>query len=305
MKYVITGPTGSIGANIIIRLLKDPANDIWAICNPSSGRERLLPQSKHLHIIYCDMQALPEASEKLPEQLDVFIHLAWGGTIGAARNDMNLQLENARCYIDAVNLAKKHGCSTFAGAGSQAEYGRKTVPVTEDMLCTPENGYGAIKLSSGHLSRLMCDQAGIRHLWLRYFSVYGPYENFTSLTSSTVIKYLHGEVPDFTEGIQLWDYTFAEDAAEASVALIENPACSGIYNISSGNARPLKDYIKIIAKLCGAKEIGNFGAIPYNAASVMYLCGDVTRLKKDTGCTMSTPFEVGAEKMIEWIKEVI
>lgn len=304
MRYIITGPTGSIGVNLIIRLLRDSHNEIWAICNPASGRDKMLPQNARLHIVLCDIHKLSEASEKLPEHADIFVHLAWCGTIGATRNDLKLQLENVGLYIDAVNLAKKHSCNTFVGAGSQAEYGRKNTAITEDMLCDPENGYGAAKLSANHMTKLLCKDYGIRLLWLRIFSVYGPYENFTSLTSSTIIKYLNGETPDFTEGIQLWDYSYAEDVAEAVTSLISNTSCSGIYNISTGNIRPLKDYIAIIAEQCNVCSIGNLGAIPYSPTSVMYLCGDITRLKNDTGCTMSTPFEVGIKKMIDWIKEV-
>ncbi len=304
MKYVITGPTGSIGVNLIIRLLNDPDNEIWAVCNPLSGKYKLLPINERLHTILCDMHKLPEISEKLPASIDVFIHLAWSGTVGAARNDMNLQLENIRCCIDAIDIAKKHNCKTYVGAGSQAEYGRKSTPITEDMICNPENGYGAAKLSANHMSNILCREYGMRLLWLRFFSVYGPYENFTSLTSSTIIKYLTGEVPDFTEGIQLWDYSYAEDVAEAVTALINNNDCSGIYNISTGKARALKDYIAIIAEQCNAASVGNLGAIPYSPASVMYLCGNISKLETDTGCTMSTPFELGISRMIDWIKEV-
>ena len=304
MKYVITGPTGSIGVNTIIKLLANSSHEVWAVCNPASDRNSLLPKNDRMHIVLCDMYHLPDVSAILPEEFDVFIHLAWAGTVGSARNDMKLQLENINCCINAVEIAKKHHCHTFVGAGSQAEYGRKNIPVTEDMICNPENGYGAAKLSAHHISKIMCRESGIRHLWLRFFSVYGPYENFTSLTSSTIIKYLKKEIPDFTEGVQLWDYCFAGDAADAALHLINNKSCSGIYNISSGTTRPLKDYIKVMADLCKADNIGNLGVIPYSPVSVMYLCGDISKLKKDAGCLMSTPFEEGIKTMIDWIKSV-
>lgn len=304
MKTVITGPTGSIGANLIIRLLEKPENEIWAICNPSSTRVNLLPKDDRLHIIYCDIHSLNTCIDLLSPKLDTFIHLGWCGT-GSARRNTEIQLENINCYRQAINVAKALGCSTFVGAGSQAEYGQKSVPITEDMCCNPETAYGVTKLGVNHISALLCREAGIRFIWPRYFSIYGPYENFSSLTSSTIIKYLNKETPDFTEGIQMWDYAYAGDAALAVIALIENTSCSGIYNISSGRRRPLRDYITEIAKLCGAECVGNFGSIPYTSDSVMYLCGDISKLKKDTGCMMDTPFDIGIAHMIDWIKSVI
>ena len=105
---------------------------------------------------------------------DVFYHFAWGGTTGDGRNDCEIQEKNIRYALDAAALAKRFGCSAFVGAGSQAEYGRVEGNLNSQTPAFPENGYGMAKLCAGQMTRLYCRQAGMRHVWTRILSIYGP-----------------------------------------------------------------------------------------------------------------------------------
>ena len=96
------------------------------------------------------------------------------GTTGAARNDMPLQTRNIASALQAAELAAKLGCNTFVGAGSQAEYGRTEQLLSPETPVFPENGYGMAKLCAGQMSRIRCQELGIKHVWVRILSVYGP-----------------------------------------------------------------------------------------------------------------------------------
>ena len=61
-------------------------------------------------------------------------------------------------------------------------------------------GYGIAKLCAGQMSRIMCSSLGIRHVWARILSIYGPYDTENSMVMSTVIKLRRGERPLFTAG---------------------------------------------------------------------------------------------------------
>ena len=303
MKYIITGPTGSIGINLIIELMENPENEIWAICNPNSNRADLIPKSNNIHIVFCDISNLSSLSN-ICKEIDVFIHYAWLGTTGDGRKDIDLQLSNVQYCFDALRLAKNLNCKTFIGAGSQAEYGRKNHAIREDELCLPENAYGIGKLSAYHFAEYFCKENDIRFLWLRFFSVYGPYENFTSLTSTTLIKYLNNQVPDFTEGIQIWDYSYAKDVSHATILLITKKS-SGVFNISSGKPRQLKEFIKVMSEICGISSPGNFGAISYTPNQVMYLCADTNKLTNEISYELNTPFEEGIKETLDWLRSML
>ena len=234
------------------------------------------------------------------ETYDVFFHLAWDGTIGEGRNDLYLQNRNVTYTLDAVKLASRLGCHTFVGAGSQAEYGRVEGKLNSKTPAYPENGYGMAKLAAGQMSRLLCEQKGMRQVWARILSVYGPFEGERSMVMSTLLKLRRGEVPAFTKGEQIWDYLYSEDAARALLAIAEKGKHGGVYCLGSGNPQPLSVYIEEIRDVVSPGSELALGAIPYSAGQVMYLCADLTELTNDTGFVPQTSFREGIRKMVEW-----
>lgn len=146
-KAIITGPTGAIGMALIDKLLQEDV-DVLAIVHRGSRRARQIPRHLKLQILEADLDDFTNIT--LPEQdWEIFYHLAWGGTYGDARNDLECQIDNIRYTLESVRLAQRSGCSTFIGAGSQAEYGRYEGVLMADAPTHPENGYGMAKLCAG------------------------------------------------------------------------------------------------------------------------------------------------------------
>ena len=219
-KVIITGPTGAIGHALIEKCLNEGC-EVFAICRPDSARIKSLPKHARLHVLEYDLSKLKKAKESLPADCDVLYHFGWAATFGDARYDMPTQIKNIQYTIDAVHLAHACGCSTFIGAGSQAEYGRVEGKLSADTPAFPENGYGMAKLCAGEMSRVEAQKLGIKHIWTRILSVYGPYDGPYTMVMSTISKLLNGEKPSFTKGEQQWDYLYSKDAAGIMYALAE------------------------------------------------------------------------------------
>ena len=202
-------------------------------------------------MVETDLSEISRLSQLINDKYDVFYHLAWAGTTGKARNDMYLQNENIKFTLDAVELASKLGCKVFIGAGSQAEYGRYEGRLTPDTPVFPENGYGMAKLCAGQMSRIRCRELGIRHIWVRILSVYGPYGK-DDMISQTLRKIMAGEKAEFTLGEQIWDYLYSGDAARALLLLAEKGKEGKIYVLGSGETRKLRNYIEIIGEEASA-----------------------------------------------------
>lgn len=235
---------------------------------------------------------------------DMFFHLGWEGTFGASRNDKELQDKNVKNTLDAVWLAYRLGASVFVGAGSQAEYGRVPDGTRLGAMTPthPENEYGRGKLKAGIDSRAVCKALGIRHIWCRILSVYGPGDGSKTMIMSGIYSLLKGERPKYTKGEQLWDYMYADDAAKALLALAERGEDGRVYPLGSGNVRPLREYINIIRDNIDENAELGIGEIEYAPGQVMYLCADISDLRKCTGFSPATPFEEGIQKTIEWAR---
>lgn len=298
-KAVITGPTGAIGM-ALIQCLADNGIDVVAVVRPGSARADRISESEHVSVVYCDLKELDKLPSLIEGGADVFYHFAWDGTFGDSRNNMYLQNNNVKYALDAVDAAYELGCKTFIGAGSQAEYGRFEGDLNASVPAFPENGYGIAKLCAGQMTRIACQQKGIRHIWTRILSIYGPYDGDKTMVSSTIIKLMNSEKPSCTKGEQMWDYLYSKDAARAFMMLADGGVDGKVYCLGGGTARPLKDYINLIRDAVGNDvEIG-FGDIPYSDKQVMHLCADIKELTKDTGFAPVYTFEQGIGETVDW-----
>lgn len=300
-KVVITGATGMIGRTLIEILLKKDIK-ILAIVRENSKRYLNLPKSSNLQIIQCDLKDLHKLDVE-ENDYDTFFHFAWEGTLGNTRNDEQTQKSNIKATLDALKLANRLGCKTFIGAGSQAEFGRIEGIINEKCDVHPETEYGKAKLLAGIKSRELAQKLGIKHIWARIFSAYGPYDNEKTMVMNSIKTMLEKkESPEYTKGEQMWDYIYSEDVAMAFYLLAEKGKNNELYCIAYGKARPLKEYIEIIRTNIDRNINLKLGVIPYTDKQVMNLSVNIDKLKKDTGFSPKTKFEDGIQKIIEWYK---
>lgn len=291
----VTGPTGAVGTALCAYLI-DRGIKVYAIVRPHSARIGNLPCG--VVLVSCDIGRLSSLSEKIPDKVDAFFHLAWSNTIGAGRNDVYTQIDNVRYAVDAVHAAADLGCGVFVGAGSQAEYGRVEGKLTAQTPCFPENSYGMAKLCAGEMTRVECEKLGIRHEWVRILSVYGPHDSKLTMVSSVIDKLMRGERPALTQGIQMWDYLYARDAADALYKVAILGKNGRVYPLGSGTVRPLHQYIEIIRDEINPELPLGFGEIPYSERQVMYLQADISQLQADTGFAPTVDFVEGIRETI-------
>lgn len=301
-RAIITGPTGAIGT-ALIQNLQSQGIYVTAVCRRGSKRISHIPVSDQVKIIECSLDELHTLPDRLNETYDLFYHFAWDGTSGSARNDTSLQMKNIQYTLDAAQAAGALGCRRFIGAGSQAEYGRHKGKIDAFTAVFPENGYGMAKLCAGQMSRLRCRQLGIEHIWVRIFSVYGPYDGEASMVMSMIRSLLKGQRPSCTKGEQIWDYLYSKDAARAFSLLGEKGIPGKTYCLGSGRCAPLAEYIAKIRDCINPEAEIGWGDIAYGQMQVMHLCADLTQLKQDTGFWPEVSFKEGIRETAGWVQE--
>lgn len=300
-KVVITGATGAIGTAVVNKMIKENV-EVLVLCRENSKRNDRIPKHDLVKTKYCSLDELKNLNNDSDKPYDVFYHFGWSGTTGAYRNNMREQLQNVQYTLDAVEAAARLGCKKFIGAGSQAEYGRVEGLLRADTPTFPENGYGIAKLCAGQMSRILCEQKGIEHVWTRILSVYGPNDTDASMIMSTIGKLLNGEIPQLTKGEQQWDYLYSKDAAKAMYLLGLHGKNGKTYCIGGGKTKPLLEYVKILRDVIDKDAELGIGIIPYSDKQVMYLCADIEELQKDTGFVPEYTFVRGITETIDWYK---
>lgn len=295
---VITGPTGVLGT-ALTKKMAQVGIETFVICHPGSERNETIVSSSCVHKIECDLSQLKDLPLLIGKPCDVFFHLGWLGTQNNEnRQNMCLQNTNVRYTLDAVEAAHALHCRAFIGAGSQAEYGRVQGIICPETVPQPISGYGMAKLCAGQMTRAICQQYGIRHVWPRVISVFGPNDAPKTLISVVIDKLLRGEKPSLTAGEQLWDYLYSADAAEAFYQIALKGKDGAIYVIGSGQTKPLKEYMASIRNAINPALPLGLGDIPYLTDQVMQLTADISSLTADTGWRPQTSFEDGIRALI-------
>ena len=306
-KVVITGATGVTGRALVSHAIRE-GYEVLAVVHRTSLRASDLEQIEGCRVLRLD---LPEYGEGLAEmrrqgfetdEYEMYFHLAWMAPFGKDRENLSLQVDNIKASLNAVEMAKGLGCHTFIGIGSQSEYGRTNEPLGPMTPTFPETGYGIAKLCTGQLTRLKCEQMGLKHIWTRVLSVYGPYDRDQTLITDAVIHMMNNEETSFSPCEQIWDYLYSDDVARAIWLTGVRGQHGRVYVAGSGKTRLLKEYIIDIARITGyQKEIG-FGKRSYNDRQVMHLQAEPESLRS-LGFQPEISFEEGILRMIQWLRK--
>lgn len=301
MCCVVTGGTGNIG-NALVKLLLQQGYVVYVLCNPLSKRIQFLPQAENCRIIKCDLSDLSGVSRLIKYPCSMFFHLAWHASYGQERNNPYVQVNNITAALDAVKLAQNTGCDIFVGAGSQAQYGPCHGPLTEETPLKPTTHYGSAKCCAEQMSRILCNELQIKHIWARILSVYGPCDGPYTLVSYLIECFLKGKEAVLTPCEQLWDFLFAEDAARALLALAEKGHANNAYCVASGQNRPLREFIHAWHAVTQRKARLHIGGRAYPDGHVQSLTANISKLHQDTGFTPCVSFEEGMQRTLAWYR---
>lgn len=298
MKRVfLTGATGFIGAAVAKILVAD-GYDVAALVRPESNLWRLGPAQERIRLIHGSLtdQASYQQS-MIGFAPDTVIHLGWHGSAKGKRNDPEQVRTNVIGSVDLFTSAQRAGCRAFVGAGSQAEYARSADPLTEESPTGPGTLYGAAKLATHCLLSQLAATHDVQFAWLRIFSVYGPEDSQTTLVSYVITELLHGRRPAVSQGDQLWDYLYIDDAARA-VTTVAGLQAPGVYNVAYGSAQQLRDTILMIRNEINPELPIGFGEAGDGAPS-RPLQASVSRLR-ELGWAPRTPLSAGIKETISW-----
>ena len=127
------------------------------------------------------------------------------------------------------------------------------------MLPEPRSPYAVAKLAGEQYMRAFARVYGLETVVLRYFNVFGPFQDPTSQYSGVLAifcrKMLAGEQPTiYGDGEQSRDFTYIDNVVEANLLAASAPAekVSGqVMNAATGSRITLNDVFMLLCELTG------------------------------------------------------
>lgn len=300
-KVLLTGASGFVGSAVASELVRG-GRQVAVLLRPASDTRRITGIIDRLTVIRGELGNLGACTAQIrafaPEAV---LHLAWEGVKGADRNGA-MQPGNIAASVDLYRLAAALDCQTFVALGSQAEYGPAAGKLAESAPTRPTTVYGAAKLATCLVLERMAAAEGRSFAWLRLFSSYGCDDDPSWLIPYMIHALLSGQRPSVTAAEQLWDYIHVDDAARAVIAAMDARA-TGVFNLGSGRAVPLRQVMETVRDLIDPSLPIGFGEKPYRPDQVMHLEADISALSGSTGWAPAVPLEQGLRQVVRWHRE--
>ena len=295
---IVTGGNGFIGSSLIKKLV---ANGIKVVAVDITFQGERLPDSE----LITKIESCVDASlvEKLPvEEYDAFYHLAWKGVNGADKANPSVQLANIQMAIDCADICKKLNVKKYLCAGTVAENATFSLPNLEKT--SGGMMYGVAKHACRLILEDYCKNIGQQFVWMQFSNIYGVGNKTGNLVSYTLGELMTGNEATFGPALQPYDFIYVDDLIEAVYRLGEKETNKAFYYIGSGSPRKLKEYLLRIGQLAGYADKVGIGIRPDDGIkySMDMFCND--DLVDAVGEYVSTDFDNGINKTIEWLKSL-
>ena len=336
---LVTGSPGFIGANLVLRLLKemnggtvvslDNMNDYY---DPALKEYRLgligqaAKESPVKHIFVKGSIADKALVDALfaKHHFDVVVNLAAQAGVRYSIDHPDVYIEsNLIGFYNILEACRNNPVAHLVYASSSSVYGgNKKVPFsTDDKVDNPVSLYAATKKSNELLAHAYSKLYDIPSTGLRFFTVYGPAGRPDMFYYSATQKLVAGKtIQIFNYGNCKRDFTYIDDIVEGVYRVMQgapdrSTGADGlpvppyaVYNIGGGTPENLLDYISTLQE-----ELVRAGVLPadYDFEGHRELVGmqpgdvpvtyaDSAALERDYGFTPRIGIREGLRRFAEW-----
>jgi nucleoside-diphosphate-sugar epimerase len=232
-------------------------------------------------------------------EADFLVHAAWIAEPGAFWASPQ-NLEWVAASLKLLDAFTRGGGRRAVFVGTCAEYKWGPGLLEEDATpLEPSTLYGSCKAALHRMVAAAAKPLDLSYAWAHLFFPYGPGEKPGRLLSDVIRRAMRGEPVDCTEGRQIRDFIHVQDAANAICRLLASDL-EGSVNIASGDARPIREVVRIAADIVGRPELIRFGALPTRPEDPACIAASVGRLRDELGFRSQYTLEAGVEATIEW-----
>jgi len=308
-KYLVTGAAGFIGRSIAAALIAR-GDSVRGVDNFATGKRENLLGLEAMEFVEGDLADL-DVCRAACAGVEIIFHEA--ALPSVPRSVLDPVGSNVACVDATVNLlwaAKEAGVRRVIYAASSSAYGdTPTLPKHERMLPDPISPYAVAKLTGEYYMRSFARVYGLETVALRYFNVFGPYQDPMSQYSGVLAvfcrKMLAGEQPTiYGDGETSRDFTFIQNTVDGNLLAAEAPAVlvSGrVMNVATGVRITLNEVVEVLRGITG--YAGPVAYAPERAGDIKHSLADISLASELLGYAPSVSFEEGLRRTVDWYRK--
>ena len=311
MKVLITGGAGFIGSNLARAFIKEGVK-VKIIDNFSTGkRENIEDIKDKIEFIEGDITD-KRTIEEAVKGVDYVLHEAAIPSVARSVEDpISSNHANITGTLLLLEASRRFNIKRVIYASSSSAYGdTPTLPKREDMKPLPLSPYAITKLTGEYYMKVYCELFKVETISLRYFNVFGPYQDpkseYAAVIPRFITRMLRDEPPViFGDGLQTRDFCYIDNVIDANFKAIKagRVAVGKVFNIACGRRIDLLTLVDIINKYLG-KDLKPIFDKP-RPGDIKHSLADISLAKKLLGYEVKVEVEEGLKRTIDWFKTVI
>lgn len=305
---LVTGVAGFIGSNLAAELL-DRGYLVRGIDNFETGRTKNLERLEGRDDFEFyegdirDRELLTETTEGV----DSLFHQAAVPSVPRSVDDP-VTSTDANCTGTATVLdaARHAGVETAVVASSSSVYGSsEALPKVETMTERPESPYALSKYYTEKLALQFSDLYDIDTVALRYFNIFGPYQDPNGEYAAVIPKFidllLDGDRPViYGDGEQSRDFTYIDNAVQANILAAEGDVTGEAFNVASGGRVTINELVDRLNESLGT-DIDPVYDDP-RPGDIKHSHADISKAANLLGYEPQVGFSEGLERTIEYYR---
>jgi nucleoside-diphosphate-sugar epimerase len=307
-KYLVTGAAGFIGRSIAASLL-GRGEAVRGIDNFITGKRSNLAGLEAMEFMEGDLTD-PEHCARACKGIEIVFHEA--ALASVPRSVADPAGTNLHCVTATLNLlvaARAEGVRRVVYAGSSSAYGdTPALPKQEEMLPNPISPYAVAKLAGEQYMRAFARVYGLETVVLRYFNVFGPFQDPTSHYSGVLAifcrRMLAGEQPTiYGDGEQSRDFTYIDNVVHANLLAADAPAervAGQMMNVATGSRCTLNETFRILCEFTGYN--GQPAYSEPRSGDIRDSLADIQIAGKLLGYSPIVDFREGLRRTVDWYR---
>jgi nucleoside-diphosphate-sugar epimerase len=215
---------------------------------------------------------------------------------------------NAGGTLNILLAARDEGVRKVVYASSCAIYGDDPVlPKKEEMSPSPLSPYALQKYVGEKYCQLFFQLYGLETLSLRYFNIFGPKQDPSSVYSGVIARFISALVEGvpptvYGDGEQSRDFTYVGNVVQANLLAMSAPRLRGeVINIGCGKRTSLNELLNVLKKIFRSQvrpvyQEARMGDVRHSVA-------DIQKARTLLNFSPREDIEIGLKKTVEYFRE--
>jgi UDP-glucose 4-epimerase len=306
MKALVTGGGGFIGSNVV-RALLERGDDVRVLDNFSTGsRANLAGLESDVQLVEGDLRSYERVHAAVRGAEVVFHQGALPSVPRSVQDPLTTTAVNVEGTLNVLLAARDEGVRRIVNASSSSVYGNTgELPRVEAQAPDPISPYAVAKLAAERFCTSFSRVYGMEIVSLRYFNVFGPYQDPTSQYAAVVPRFIRSiadrePVTIFGDGEQSRDFTFVDNVVAANLLAADAAGVGGeILNVATGGSFTVNALATAIGELLETPVERTHE--PAREADVLASWADIGEARRLLGFEPSVSFDEGLRRTADFL----